>query len=74
MRVATGHRIAEVARRMGVYPIAPNRIVPDDTWAVIAPNGDVYDIADIFEALETRLGSLENRVGTERVDLEKYMR
>ena len=58
-KTPTGHRIAAVAQRLGVHPVSLDSQVPKDTMCAIAPNGDCFDLADVFEALLARVETLE---------------
>lgn len=62
MRTPTGHRVAAVAERLSVHPISSDGVVPVGSMCAISKTGDVYDLADVFEALVTKIEYLEREV------------
>lgn len=58
---ATGIRIARVAQRLGLRPVAPKGQAPQNQICAIADNGDFFEMADVLEELLARIEKLEGK-------------
>jgi hypothetical protein len=59
--VTTGVRIAAVAKKLGVHPVAPKGPTPNKFFGVTDLKGDYYDAGDILEAMLKRIEQLEGK-------------